>query len=162
MKKVSRHIDGITIIVSILIISILANMYMAIKIHSYKYNIGKESYAYIEDIRQRNESNMNILYKSLEKGSIKNEEILKLYKNYDVISNEVTELWQQYNTYNQDISSIFSKTIDMNKGAESDIHEKIKEYVSLTLIREMENEKSSVILEGDDLERFTSMYEMSE
>ena len=105
---------------------------------------------------------MNILYKSLEKGSIKNEEILKLYKNYDVISNEVTELWQQYNTYNQDISSIFSKTIDMNKGAESDIHEKIKEYVSLTLIREMENEKSSVILEGDDLERFTSMYEMSE
>ena len=44
----------------------------------------------------RNESNMDILLKSIEQGSIKNEEMLKLYKNYDVMSSDIMELWQQF------------------------------------------------------------------
>jgi len=131
------------------------------KLNDYEYKIGQQSYTNIEDIKQRNEKNMDILSKSIEVGTIKNEELLKLYKNYDAISTEIMELWQQYGQYTQNSNFIFSKNINTNKVMENDIHGKIKEYMLSTLNREMKNEKSKLKLEGEDLQSFKYMYEIS-
>jgi len=131
------------------------------KLNDYKYKIGQQSYINIEDIKQRNEKNMDILSKSIEVGTIKNEELLKLYKNYDAISSETMELWQQYGEYTKNSKFIFSKNIKTNKVMENDIHGKIKEYMLSTLNREMKNEKSKLKLEGEDLQSFKYMYEIS-
>jgi hypothetical protein len=131
------------------------------KLNDYKYKVGQQSYTNIEDIKQRNEKNMDILSKSIEAGTIKNEELLKLYKNYDVISIEIMELWQQYGEYTQNSKFMFSKNIKPNKVMENDIHGKIKEYMLSTLNREMKNEKSKLKLEGEDLQSFKYMYEIS-
>jgi hypothetical protein len=160
VKKI-KNIDYLMIISVVLIVSIIINIYSIMKLNDYKYKIGQQSYTDIEDIKQRNEKNMDILSKSIEVGTIKNEELLKLYKNYDAISNDIMELWQQYGQYTQNSNFIFSKNIKTNKVMEIDIHGKIKEYMLSTLNREMKNEKSKLKLEGEDLQSFKYMYEIS-
>jgi len=149
------------IIAIVLIVSIIMNIYAVVKLNNYKYKIGQESYIKIEDVKQRNESNMDILLKSIEQGSIKNEDLLKLYKNYDVITGDIIELWQQYGSYTQSSISILSKNIKTNKIMENDIHGKIKEYTLSVLNREMRNEKSKLQLQSQDLQSFKAMYEIS-
>ena len=161
MVKKLKNIDYMMIISVVLIVSIIINIYSIMKLNDYEYKIGQQSYTNIEDIKQRNEKNMDILSKSIEVGTIKNEELLKLYKNYDAISTEIMELWQQYGQYTQNSNFIFSKNINTNKVMENDIHGKIKEYMLSTLNREMKNEKSKLKLEGEDLQSFKYMYEIS-
>lgn len=161
MVKKLKNIDYVMIIAVVLIVSIIINIYSIMKLNDYKYKIGQQSYTNIEDIKQRNEKNMDILSKSIEVGTVKNEELLKLYKNYDVMSSEIVELWQQYGEYTQNSKFIFSKNIKINKEMENDIHGKIKEYMLSTLNREMKNERSNLKLEGEDLQFFKYMYEIS-
>lgn len=149
------------IISVVLIVSVIVNIYSIIKLNDYKYKVDKQSYLNIEDIKQRNEKNMDILSKSIETESIKNEDLLKLYKNYDAMSSEIMELWQQYGEYTQNSKFIFSKNIKTNNIMENDIHGKIKEYMLSTLNREMKNEKSKLHLEGEDLQSFRYMYDIS-
>ena len=161
MVKKFKNIDYVLIIAVVLVVSIIINIYSIMKLNDYKYKIGQQSYTNIEDIKQRNEKNMDILSKSIEVGSIKNEELLKLYKNYDTISSETMELWQQYGEYTKSSKFMFSKNINTNKVMENDIHGKIKEYMLSTLNKEMKNEKSKFKLEGEDLQSFKYMYEIS-
>ena len=156
-----KNIDYIMLISVLLIVSVIVNIYALFKLNDYKYKIGQQSYIKIEDVKQRNESNMDILSKSIEKGNIKNEELLKLYKNYDVITSDIMDLWQQYGAYTQNSLLIFSKKIETNKIMENDIHGKIKEYMVSILNREMKNEKNKLQLENEDLQSFKNMYEIS-
>lgn len=161
MIKKIKNIDYIMLIAVLLIVSVIVNIYAVFKLNDYKYKIGKQSYIKIEDVKQRNESNMDILSKSIEKGSIKNEDLLKLYKNYDAITSDVMELWQQYGAYTQNSVLIFSKKIETDKIMENDIHGKMKEYMLSVLNREMRNEKSKLQLENEDMQSFKDMYEIS-
>ena len=161
MVKRFKNIDYVMIISVVLIVSVVVNIYSIMKLNDYKYKVGKQSYLNIEDIKQRNEKNMDILSKGIEAGTIKNEELLRLYKNYDAMSSEIMELWQQYGEYTQNSKFIFSKNIKTNKIVENDIHGKIKEYMLSTLNREMKNERSNLRLEGEDLQSFKYMYEIS-
>ena len=156
-----KNIDYMMLISALLIVSVIVNIYALFKINNYKYKIGQQSYIEIEDVKQRNESNMDILSKSIESGSIKNEELLKLYKNYDVITSDIIDLWQQYGEYTQNSLSIFSKKIETDKIMENDIHGKMKEYMLSVLNREMKNEKSKLQLENQDLQSFKDMHEIS-
>ena len=156
-----KNIDYIMLIAVLLIVSMIVNIYALFKLNDYKYKIGQQSYIKIEDVKQRNESNMDILSKSIEIGSIKNEELLKLYKNYDAITSDIMELWQQYGSYTQNSLSIFSKKIETDKIMENDIHGKMKEYMLSVLNREMKNEKSKLQLENQDLQSFKDMHEIS-
>jgi len=156
-----KNIDYMMLISVLLIVSVIVNIYALFKLNNYKYKIGQQSYIEIEDVKQRNESNMEILSKSIENGSIKNEELLKLYRNYDVITSDIIDLWQQYGEYTQNSVSIFSKKIETNKIMENDIHGKIKEYMLSILNREMKSEKSKLQLENEDLQSFKDMQEIS-
>ena len=62
----------------VLIVSVIMNVYAVVKLNNYKYKIGQQSYIKIEDVKQRNESNMDILSKSIEEGNIKNEKNIQL------------------------------------------------------------------------------------
>lgn len=162
MKTKFNKKDHTVAIVSILIISIILNVYSAYKISSYKYKLGQQAYNYIEEIRQRNESNLEILSKSLKDGKIKNEELLKLYKNYDVIGGDIIGLWQRYASYSQNQLNIFTKIIDTNKIIENDIHSQIKEYIMCTLNNEMRNEQNKLELANEDKLCFEAMHDMAE
>lgn len=145
----------------LLVVSIILNIYVVFKLNNYKYKLGQESYTKIEDFKQRNESNMDILSKGIEENSLKNEDLVKLYKNYDEMSNDIIELWQQYRAYTQNAIPFFSKVIKTDKIMENNINEKIKEYMLSTLSKEMKNESNKIMLESEDLQSFKYMYEIS-
>lgn len=161
MRKKIGNTDYIMLLSMFLIISVIINVYALFKLNNYKYKSEQQSYSKIEDFRQRNESNMDILFKGIEEGSIRNEELFKLYKNYDVMSSDIIELWQQYRSYSQNALPLISKSIKTNKVVENDIHEKIKEYMLSTLNKEMKNENSKLQLKDEDLKSFNYMYEIS-
>ena len=161
MWKKLKKSEIIIGLLCILACSVVVNIYSICKIESYKYRIGQQSYVKIEDIRQRNESNMELLKKSIDSKSIKNEEILKLYKNYDVMSSDIIDLWQQYGEYKENSITLFSKNIDTGKVIQNDIHGNIKEYMLSTLNKEMTNEKSKLTLENEDLRCFEAMEDLS-
>ncbi|HCW54652.1 MAG TPA: hypothetical protein DG753_13170 [Clostridium sp.] len=161
MWKKFKKSDIIVGLICILIFSLAINIYSIYKIENYKYRIGQESYIRIQDIKQRNESNMEILNKSSDSKNIRNEEILKLYKNYDVMSSDIIELWQQYSEYKDNSITLLSKRIETDKIIQNDINGKIKEYIYSTLTKEMKNEKSKLILKDDNLMCFEAMDEMS-
>ncbi|MDO5517163.1 MAG: hypothetical protein Q4F66_06375 [Clostridium sp.] len=161
MWKKLKKSEIIIALACILAFSAALNIYSFCKIESYKYRIGQQSYMKIEDIRQRNESNMELLNKNIDSKSINNEDILKLYKNYDVMSSDIIDLWQQYGEYKENSITLFSKKIDTDKVIQNDIHGKIKEYMLSTLNKEMRNEKSKLILDNEDLRCFEAMEDMS-
>lgn len=146
----------------VMTISLISNVYCIYKINEYKYVFNQQSVGYIEEIRQRNESNVEILSKCIKDNSVKNSELLMLYKNYDVIGGEIISLWQRYSMYSENIISIGNrKNIDTNKAIENDIHGFVKEYLLSTLNNEMKNEKNKLELLGEDKKCFEAMYEMS-
>lgn len=162
MKKSFIKKEFKSILVSLLVISIVFNIYSVYKINDYKYKIEQQAFNYIDDIRQRNESNMEILSKSLKDNNIKNEELLKLYKNYGTIASDIIGLWQRYSSYESNtINVVVKKNINTNKAIENEIHGFIKEYILATLNNEMKNEKNKLVLEGDDKDCFDAMYSIS-
>ncbi len=74
MNKKFKTKDYAIIITALFILSLIINIFSYVNIRNYKYRIGKESQISIEDVRQRNESNMDILNMSIDQSCIKNEE----------------------------------------------------------------------------------------
>ncbi|AOR24501.2 hypothetical protein BGI42_12475 [Clostridium taeniosporum] len=143
-------------------LSLIINIFSYVNIRNYKYRIGKESELNIEDLRQRNESNMDILKMSIDQGCIKNDELLKLYKNYEMISNDIIELWEQYAEYKSNSFSIFSKKIEIKKIIPNDINSKIRECMFILLNQAMKNKEPKLILNENYLNDFIAMNKVSE
>ncbi|NFG28113.1 hypothetical protein FC777_13450 [Clostridium botulinum] len=161
MNKKFKTKDYAIIITALFILSLIINIFSYVNIRNYKYRIGKESQISIEDVRQRNESNMDILNMSIDQSCIKNEELLKLYKNYEIITNDIIKLWEQYGEYKANNFSMFSKKIETKKIIENDVHSRIKEYMFIVLNEAMKNRKSGLILSENYLNDFVIMQELS-
>lgn len=162
MNKKIKTKDYTPILIIFFFISIIINIYSYLNINKYKYQLGKESQINIEDIRQRNESNMNIINVSIGQGCIKNEDLLKLYKNYDIITSEIIELWGQYASYKDNTFSMFSKKIDTKKVLENDVYVRIKDYLSIILNQTMKSKDLGLTLSPEYIENFKTMSELTE
>ena len=84
------------IIVLILMISFTVNIYQSILSKKYCYELGKQNYSKIEEIRFRNESILSILDSCVTAESVNNGDLLTLYKNYSKISEAELNLWNNY------------------------------------------------------------------
>ncbi|CDG01035.1 Putative uncharacterized protein [Clostridium chauvoei JF4335] len=133
---------------------------MSVVNSSYRYEAKKQSYNNIEQIRHRNESISLILDQGIKSGSISNEELLKLYKNYSSISKSMTDLWSEYGDYsNQSIISLSKKKIEDTKPNE--ICERIENLIFGYLTLEMETLNNKLVLKDKILEDFKVMQDMS-
>ncbi|MBX7294885.1 hypothetical protein K4H75_02150 [Clostridium chauvoei] len=157
--KFSKN-NSILFIVGVLLISLIVNVYMSVVNSSYRYEAKKQSYNNIEQIRHRNESISLILDQGIKSGSISNEELLKLYKNYSSISKYMTDLWSEYGDYsNQSIISLSKKKIEDTKPNE--ICERIENLIFGYLTLEMETLNNKLVLKDKILEDFKVMQDMS-
>ena len=158
--KISKN-TSVLLIIFVLFVSLLINVYTSIMNSRYKILIGKETYKSIEEVRNRNESSLATLDQCLKSKSVSNEELLALYKNYSSISKEFTSLWLSYKEYGEeDIISINKKSKNLNQ-VPTEVYSRIESLLFEQLNYEMKTNKDKVILEGEVLDNFTAMYNLT-
>lgn len=158
--KISKN-NSILLILTVLIISLLINVYTSIMNSRYKILVGKETYKSVEEIRNRNEGALNILNQSIKAGSISNEELLALYKNYTSMSDEFTNLWSNYKNYGKEEIITISKKSKISKEIPNEVYSRIESLLFEYLNSEMKNQNDKIILEGETLNNFSAMNNMS-
>ena len=158
--KISKN-SSVLLIIFVLFVSLAINVYMAIMSSRYKLLIGKETYNSIEEIRNRNESSLATLEQCIKAKSVSNEELLGLYKNYNSISKEFTNLWVNYKDHGkEDIISINRKSKISNE-MPTEVYSRVESLLFEQLNYEMQTNKNKIILEGETLNNFTTIYDMS-
>lgn len=162
--KISKN-NSVLIIIGTLIISLLINVYSSVMNSRYKLLIGKETYNSAREIKTRNESVLSLLDQCIKAKSVTNEEMLVLYKNYTVISNEYNNLWSKYKDYGKEEIISFnkkSKTLDYSTEMPNQVYSRIETLLFEYLSLEMKNHNEKIILEGSVLEDFVAMNNMSQ
>lgn len=162
--KISKN-NSVLIIIGTLIISLIINVYSSVMNSRYKLLIGKETYNSAREIKTRNESVLSLLDQCIKAKSVTNEEMLVLYKNYTVISDEYNNLWSKYKDYGKEELISFnkkSKTLDYSTEMPNQVYSRIETLLFEYLSLEMKNHNEKIVLEGSVLDDFVAMNNMSQ
>ena len=114
----------------ILIISIIINIFQIMIISEYRQRVGSITYNNVINVKNTNISNNDILLKSIETSTIEITDLLKLYKNYGVISNNIMSLWDEYNFYKNNNYIFIKKEIKTDVTVVNEIHSRMEEYLN--------------------------------
>lgn len=158
-----KHRIKVTIMICIIFISVSLNVFFAVSNYQYRYRTGRESYNNILSVRTLNETNNDILKNILEIGKIGNADLLKLYTNFNTISENVSSLWYEYSNYKNDRALFTSiKDIDTNDALIGEVNSRITEYLKNILELEMATQNFEVILDDDIKTKFTEILYVSD
>ena len=144
IDKKSRCILTITLI---LLISLLVNVYQGLTGIEYKKEIGNDIYISIEEIRRRNESILLTLDGCITSQSITKEEILTLYKNYNLINIAELNLWEKYLKNIE--GSLFKKDnkVDLTESNPNEVFANIEDFIYNLLLNYMSYNMESIKLD---------------
>lgn len=146
-SKLDKKSSCILTITLILLISLLVNVYQSIAGIEYKKEIGNEINKSIEEIRRRNESILLTLEGCISSQSITSEEILTLYKNYNLINIAELNLWEKYLKNIE--TSWFKKDnkVDLTGTDQNEVFANIEGLIYNLLINYMSNDMNSIKLD---------------
>lgn len=152
------------VIVVILMISFTMNIYQSILNNKYRYELGKQNYSKIEEIRYRNESIFSILDSCVTAGSVNNADLLTLYKNYSKITEAELSLWNNY--LNQDIKFFSNnknkaKNITVTTTTKSELYSEIEELIYSYIQNDMTERVDVIELKGKVLTDFETLKDIS-
>ena len=108
-----------------------------------------------------NISNNDILLKSIETSTIEITDLLKLYKNYGVISNNIMSLWDEYNFYKNNNYIFIKKEIKTDVTVVNEIHSRMEEYLNSLIQKNINKKVDKIAINGGDLQNFIEMQELS-
>ncbi|MBS4958313.1 MAG: hypothetical protein E6176_08195 [Clostridium celatum] len=148
------------IIVIILMISFTMNIYQSILNKKYCYELGKQNYSKIEEIRFRNESILSILDSCVTAETVNNMDLLTLYKNYSKISEAELSLWNSYLTEDNKILKSFrnkSKNIVVNTRTKNELYSEIEELIYSYIQNDMTEKMDVIELEGKVADDFNTL-----
>ena len=120
------------IVICILMISFTVNIYQAIENNKYSYELGKQNYNKIEEIRYRNESILSILESCVSAGSVNNSDLLTLHRNYSKITELELSLWSNYLNDNKHMfisKKNRSKNIVVSTTSKNELYSEIEELI---------------------------------
>ena len=150
------------IIVVILMISFTANIYQAILNEKYSYELGKQNYSKIEEIRFRNEAILSILDSCVNAESVNNVDLLTLYKNYSKISEAELNLWNNYLADdNKTLRNFKNKNIVVNTKTKNELYSEIEELIYSYIQNDMTTKIDVIELKGKAAEDFKALRDMS-
>ena len=152
------------IIVIILMISFIANIYQAVLNKKYWYELGKQNYNKIEEIRFRNESILSILDSCVIAGSVNNGDLLTLYKNYSKISEAELSLWNNYlGDDNKSLRKLKnkSKNIVVNTKTKNELYSEIEELIYSYIQNDMTEKIDVIELKGKAADDFKTLRSMA-
>lgn len=148
------------IIVVILMISFTMNIYQSISNKKYCYELGKQNYNKIEEIRFRNESILSILDSCVTAKSVNNVDLLTLYKNYSKISEVELSLWNSYLTENNKTLRKFknkSKNIVVNTKTKNELYSEVEELIYAYIQNDMTEKIDVIELKGKVADDFNTL-----
>ena len=148
------------IIIAILMISFTVNIYQSILNKKYLYEIGKENYSKIEEIRFRNESILSILDSCVTAESVNNVDLLTLYKNYSKISEAEISLWNNYLTDdNKTLGKLKNKgkNIVVNTRTKNELYSEIEDLIYSYIQNDMTEKIDVIELEGKVADDFNTL-----
>lgn len=152
------------IIVVILMISFTANIYQAILNKKYCYELGKQNYNKIEEIRFRNESILSILDSCVTSESVNNGDLLALYKNYSKISEAELSLWNNYLADDNKTLRGFknkAKNIVVNTKTKNELYSEIEELIYSYIQNDMTEKIDVIELNGKAANDFKTLRSMA-
>ncbi len=145
----------------ILIISIIINIFQIMMISEYRQRVGSITYNNVINVKNTNISNNDILLKSIETSTIEITDLLKLYKNYGVISNNIMSLWDEYNFYKNNNYIFIKKEIKTDVTVVNEIHSRMEEYLNSLIQKNINKKVDKIAINGGDLQNFIEMQELS-
>lgn len=152
------------IIILILMISFTVNIYQAILNKKYCYELGKQNYSKIEEIRFRNESIFSILDSCVTAESVNNGDLLTLYKNYSKISEAELSLWNNYLADDNKILRKFKnkgKNIVVNTKTKNELYSEIEELIYSYIQNDMTEKIDVIELKGKAADDFKTLRSMA-
>ena len=152
------------IVICILMISFTVNIYQAIENNKYSYELGKQNYNKIEEIRYRNESILSILESCVSAGSVNNSDLLTLHRNYSKITELELSLWSNYLNDNKHMfisKKNRSKNIVVSTTSKNELYSEIEELIYSYIQNEMTEKKDVIELQGKVAENFENLKSMS-
>lgn len=152
------------IIVIILMISFTMNIYQSILNKKYYYELGKQNYSKIEEIRFRNESILSILDSCVTAESVNNVDLLTLYKNYSKILEAELSLWNSYLTEDNKILKNLknkNKSIVVNTKTKNELYSEIEEFIYSYIQNDMTEKIDVIELKGKVADDFNTLRSMA-
>ena len=148
------------IVTTLLIISLIINIYQVVINHEYKHILREDNYSKIEQIRYRKESILATLEGCIKANSINNEELLALYKNYGEITKAEVEL------YEAEVENLKNKNVNYNKkevdiSNKIDLYWEIEELIYAYLQNDMKENSYTMELKGKAYTDFEVLLNMS-
>ena len=164
--KIKTNIKDNCFIISILIlmISFTVNIYQAILNKKYCYELGKQNYSKIEEIRFRNESIFSILDSCVTAESVNNGDLLTLYKNYSKISEAELSLWNNYLADDNKILRKFKnkgKNIVVNTKTKNELYSEVEELIYSYIQNDMTEKIDVIELKGKAADDFKTLRSMA-
>lgn len=161
-KRLGRTRDYFLIVSCFLLISLFINLFTGLDNYKYKDRAGKESYKNIEDIRNKNNNNFEILDSAVNNNEIKNIDLFTLYKNYTDISSYIISLWDDYSFYQNNKTFIIKrKAIDTQNAQLNDNNNKIQAYLKSLLDLQMKNNSEKLVFTTQNMYIFIDLRDMS-
>lgn len=159
--RLDKKSSYMLIVTSVLLISLLLNVYQKIDGSIYKKEIGNEINKSVEEIRTRNESILLTLEGCLVSESITKEEVLTLYKNYSLISISELNLWEKY--LNNIENSWFKKDdkVNLAESNQNNIFANIEDLIYSLLLNSVSDNTDSIKLNEKLLVDIAVMKEIS-
>jgi hypothetical protein len=159
--RLDKKSSYMLIVTSVLLISLLLNVYQKIDGSIYKKEIGNEINKSVEEIRTRNESILLTLEGCLVSESITKEEVLTLYKNYSLISISELNLWEKY--LNNIENSWFKKDdkVNLAESNQNNIFANIEDLIYSLLLNSVSDNTDSIKLNEKLLVDIVVMKEIS-
>lgn len=159
--RLDKKSSYMLIVTSVLLISLLLNVYQKIDGSIYKKEIGNEINKSVEEIRTRNESILLTLEGCLVSESITKEEVLTLYKNYSLISISELNLWEKY--LNNIENSWFKKDdkVNLAESNQNNIFVNIEDLIYSLLLNSVSDNTDSIKLNEKLLVDIAVMKEIS-
>lgn len=151
------------VIILILMISLILNIYQNISNKKYFYELGKQNFSNIEEIRSRNESILSILDSCIVAGSVNNVDLLTLYKNYTKISEAELNLWNNYIANDNILRKFKNKSKDkvLDIKPKNEIYSEIEELLYSHIQNDMTEKIDVIELKGKVLEDFKILRSLS-
>ncbi|WP_299996624.1 hypothetical protein [uncultured Clostridium sp.] len=151
------------VIILILMISLILNIYQNISNKKYFYELGKQNFSNIEEIRSRNESILSILDSCIVAGSVNNVDLLTLYKNYTKISEAELNLWNNYIANDNILRKFKNKSKDkvLDIKPKNEIYSEIEELLYSHIQNDMTEKIDVIELKGKVSDDFKILRSLS-